>query len=64
MDKRPPKFSEEQWARLGDEHKLRFWEGWIAGLNFALEHVKPDSLSALSAEIASAEEALNAVRGQ
>jgi len=58
----PPTFSPGAWDKLTLDQKLHFWDGWIAALNFAMEHVDPDSLSILSAEIASSEEAMNALR--
>jgi hypothetical protein len=58
----PPNFSPTAWNGLSVAQQLQFWEGWIAALNFAMEHVSPDGISALSAEIAGAEEAVNALR--
>ncbi len=60
----PPGFSPDAWGSLNDEQRRSFWEGWIAALNFALVHVSPDGLTELSAQIASSEEALNAIRGK
>ena len=58
----PPKFSPATWGDLPEDQKITFWEGWIAALNYAMDHVSPDGLGALSAEIAASEEALNELR--
>ena len=58
----PPKFSPDAWRELSQDQKIYFWEGWIAALNYAMDHVSPDGLSALSAETAASEEALNELR--
>lgn len=60
----PHGFSPDAWGSLTTEQRRSFWEGWVAALNFALNHVSPTGLSTLSAEIASSEEALNAIRGK
>lgn len=58
----PPNFSPDQWQRLSNDQKLHFWEGYTAALRRAIDHVRPDELETVTAELAAAEEARNALR--
>ena len=58
----PPEFSAPQWEKLTADQRLHFWEGWAAGLRYAMKHVTPEGLGELSRELAAAEEEMNQFR--
>lgn len=55
---KPPKqFSPDVWHGIPAAEKARWLEGYAAGLNAAIEHVKPEGIESLTKEIVAAEEA-------